>query len=486
MALNLTNPEVQQREQRLGSITCYEGTLKDMAARGCSGCLGNQRRCFTTASSCTHFHALSLLIGIKDSVIVDHAPNGCASGLINFSSNRVTRIAKNPQHARIFSTNITERDTVFGALDKLRATIRAAYERYQPKIIYVSTSCTAAIIGEDVYSVVEEMRAELGITIGFAAVEGFKSKIWASGFDAYGHAVTDTILQAPTAKKNQVNYIAFADIGRQQVDELFARLGYEVLYLTGSTTNEEYGRASQSIATFGQCGAQSSYLAGALEQLYGVKYFQTYLPYGGIGFERFLREIGPFLGQAEQAEQIIAAERKKYRAELESLRQRLGGKTAVVLLGASYAYEYTRILRELGVNVLHTVGYHYDPRLDNQSAEPVAAVADARDFADVPTSVNDIQTMENYLLLRKLRPDFVVSRAHGDGCWAVRLGIPDIEGRIGLLIFGYKGLVNFGRAIADELDNQNFVRKIHAHYRSPFTPAYEAREPFFAIEKEAG
>ncbi|SHN51182.1 nitrogenase component 1 [Desulfitobacterium chlororespirans] len=487
MTLNLKSPEFQPREQRLGSITGYEGTLKDMAQRGCGGCLTNRRRCFTTVSSCTHFHCLSLLINIEDSVIVDHAPSGCSSGIIHFSANRVAsgRLGPDKHHARVFCTNIQERETVFGALDKLRDTIRAAYERYHPKIIYVSTSCTSSIIGDDVYSVVQEMREELGVTISFAAVEGIKSKIWASGFDAYGHAVVDSVIKPPAAKKNQVNYIAFAPIGREEVDRLFGRLGYEVLYLTGLTNNEEYARASQSVATFGQCGAQSSYLAGALEQLYGIKYFQSYLPYGGLGFERFLREIGPHLGKADLAEQIIAEEREKYREELESLRGRLRGKTAVILLGASYAYEYVRILRELGVTVLHAVGYHYDPRLDNQSDDPVAAAADARDFEDIPTSVNDIQTMENYLVIKRLQPDFVVSRAHGDGCWAVKMGIPDIEGRIGLQVFGYKGLVSFGRVIADELDNLNFVKKMHAHFEPPFTEEYEGFDPYFSLEDDA-
>jgi nitrogenase molybdenum-iron protein alpha chain len=164
----------------------------------------------------------------------------------------------------------------------------------------------------------------------------------------------------------------------------------------------------------------------------------------------------------------------------------LEGKTVVILLGASYAYEYTRILRELGIKVLHSVSYHYDPHLDNQSDDIVAAATDSQDFEDVPTSVNDIQALENYLVVQKLRPDFVISRAHGDGPMAVRTGIPDIEGRIGLMIFGYGGLVSFGRIIEEELKNSNFVRKLSEHYISPFTEEYESWEPFSFFEKAVG
>ncbi len=485
MTLNLKAPESEVREQRLGSITGYHGTLKDLAKQGCSGCLENRKRCFTTVSSCAHRHAISLLAPIKGAVVVDHGPAGCASGAIGFSVGRIRMKETLKKHFRVVSSNLQESDTVFGAVDKLKRTIQAAYDRYHPKVIYVTTSCASSIIGDDVYSVVQEMKKELGIPVGFAAVEGIKTKIWASGFDAYAHATVDTLIKDEKPQKEKlVNYVAFGPAGREYVDQIFARLGYEVNYLTGASANEDYQKAIHAVATFGQCGAQSSYLAGALEQLYGVKYFQTYLPYGGIGFERFIREVTEYFDQKELGEQIIAEEKAAYKDELEQLRSKLKGKTALVALGASYAYEYTRILRELGVEVLHTVAYHYDPRLDNQSDEIVAAAADAREFdEDVVTTVNDIQQVENYLIVKDVKPDFIVSRAHSTSTWGVKTGIPAIEARIGLQIFGYKGLVSFGHYVANELANTNFIKKLSARYQSPFTKDFENRSPYSFLEE---
>ncbi|MDR0570374.1 MAG: oxidoreductase [Clostridiales Family XIII bacterium] len=485
MALNLSTPEVESREQRLGSITGYFGTQKDMAAKGCAGCLGNRKRCFTTSSSCAHTHALSLLGPIEGALVVDHAPTGCGAGIINFSIGRIYAKEKGLGHYKIVSTDLREQDTVFGATDKLRATIRAAYERHKPEIIFVTTSCVSSIIGDDVWSVVQEMREELPVPVGFAAVEGIKSKIWASGFDAYCHAVSDAILTEPRKKTDSVNYIAFNEFGRELLDPLIERLGYKVVYLTGNSTMEDYRAASQSALSFGQCGAQSSYLAGALEQKFGVKYFQSHLPFGGIGFERFYRDIAKFLGKEDVAETVIAEERAKYGPELARLREVLAGKTALIALGASYAYEYSRILRELGITPKHAVAYHYDPRLDNQSDDLVAAAADALELDDdIDTTVNDAQELETYLLVKREKPDLILSRAHGASAWGALCGVPAVEGRISLHIFGYPGLVALGRVIEEELANRNFVRKLGAVFRSPFTEEFERRDPHSFFEDE--
>lgn len=481
MELRLDIPESQSREQRLGSITGYHGTFKNLTKQGCSGCLANKKRCFSTVSSCSHTHAVNQLAAIKDVVVVDHAPAGCSSGMINFSINR-NRVNFNEdgekRHLVVVSSNMKENDTVFGGVKKLKNAIREAYKRHIPKAIYVSTSCTSSIIGDDVNSVVREMAEELGIVVGYAASEGIKSKIWASGFDAYCHAVANTIIKVPKEKKNTINYIAFTQIDRERMDYYIEKLGVKVVYITGKSSIEDYERASQSIASFGQCGAQSSYLAGALEQMFGIKYFQSHLPFGGIGFERFYMDIAKFVKKEETARGVIREYREKHENELNYIKSKLEGKTAFIALGASYAFEYTRILKELGVKVLHTVAYHYDPKLDNQSDDLVAAAKDAEEFEyDMDISVNDAQQFETYLLVKNNRPDFIISRAHGASVWGVKMGIPSIEAKISLEIFGYDGLVAFGRTILNELKNNNFVKKLGIRYESPFTDKFEKSEP---------
>lgn len=189
-------------------------------------------------------------------------------------------------------------------------------------------------------------------------------------------------------------------------------------------------------------------------------------------------DIAKFVKKEDIAKEVIRQYREKYENELNYIKDRLKGKTAFVALGASYAFEYTRILRELGVKVLHTVAYHYDPKLDNQSDDLVAAAKDAEEFDyDMEISVNDAQQFETYLMVKNNEPDFIVSRAHGASVWGVKMGIPAIEAKISLEVFGYDGLVAFGRTVVNELENNNFVKKLGRRYVSPFTNKFESSKP---------
>ena len=40
----------------------------------------------------------------------------------------------------------------------MRRSVRDAYIRYNPKVIYITTSCASGIIGDDVHSVADEMK----------------------------------------------------------------------------------------------------------------------------------------------------------------------------------------------------------------------------------------------------------------------------------------------------------------------------------------
>ncbi|MDR0853878.1 MAG: oxidoreductase [Clostridiales Family XIII bacterium] len=491
MAIDLSQIEAQTREQRLGSITGYDGSLEDLTSQGCAGCLKNKNRDFQTVSSCAHHHAINQLAGLDGVVVVDHAPIGCAGAQIGFSvaKNRVPFSPEGPfpEHAKVVSSGINESDTIFGAIDKLKKTIRDAYDRHHPQEIYVTTSCTSAVIGEDVYSVVLEMREELDIPVEIAAGEGLRSKIWASGFDSYSHAVSKVRFGEKKERKNTINYLGFAPVGRQFIDPIFERLGLELICLTAGATQEDFARATQSIASWGQCSSQSNYICSVLEQEYGVRYLQSHLPYGGIGFERFFRDLGELIGKEDTVEEIIKEEKAKYAEQIAELRAKLEGKKVLIALGSGFAFEYTRVLGELGVEVVHTVAYHYDPVLDQNNLEnEIAAACDVKELKlNVDASINDAQEMETNLLIKHYQPDFLLSRGHEAVAWALMQGIPAMDSEIGFVVMGYRGLVEFGTTLVELLENTNFVKRLGERYKSPFTAEYENLNPFSFYREEA-
>ena len=80
MAINLNNSNVATRENRIGSITGYVGTLKDLASQSECGTLKGCSRCFSQSSTCLSSCGLSQLAAIRDVAVIHHGPAGsCGS-----------------------------------------------------------------------------------------------------------------------------------------------------------------------------------------------------------------------------------------------------------------------------------------------------------------------------------------------------------------------------------------------------------------------
>jgi nitrogenase molybdenum-iron protein alpha chain len=490
MPIDLNLSEPPPREQRLNAIVGYDGTLDDLTEKGCNGCLQNKDRCFSTIMYCSHMTALSSVLALQDTLVVDHAPVGC-SGTYMVLGAGLDFNAPMPgggyrPQARMITTKLSESDVIFGAGEKLRNVVRAAYERHKPKEIYIATSCVSAIIGEDVHSIAQELSKELGIKVEMVGTAGMRSKMWATGFDAYAHAVSKTRFKPSKEKTDTVIYTGFASVAVETIQPIFKRFGYDVICLTGGGSIEDFGRASSAVAAFGQCDVQASYFLNYLAQEYGVKYFHKYQPNGGIGFERFLREFGAYVGKPEIAEEIIAEEKEKYGTRLDEIKSKLKGKRAIISLGSGYTYEAARMLSELDVETVHAIAYHYDPTLDIADDHPYpAAGIDLRELKLNPdTSVNNAQEMEVYQVIKKYRPDIVISRAHGASGWAAKTGVPSLDMGLGINLIGYRGLYLLGSALVSVLKNTNFFDKLAERYKSPFTEEFENLGPhkFYAEE----
>jgi len=230
--INIELPEVQIRETRLGSITGFEGSAKELLDQAKSGCLKDKSRGFSQCIGCSSGNAFCQLSGIRDAAVINHAPVGCAGDFPAFDFiNRVglKDYGIDDYVQNFYSTNLTEKDTVFGGLAKLRKTIVAVFEKVHPNAIFVTTSCVSGIIGDDVEALTNEMSEELGIPVTSCFCEGFRSKLWTTGFDAAFHSVLRGIVKPPRKKTNKVNIINFW--GSHIFDDLLKELGYEAQYV---------------------------------------------------------------------------------------------------------------------------------------------------------------------------------------------------------------------------------------------------------------
>jgi nitrogenase molybdenum-iron protein alpha chain len=478
--VNLAAPEVQIREIRLGSITGFEGTAGQLVQCARAGKLQDSARSFSQCMGCSSGNAFCQLSMITDAAVVNHAPIGCSGDFFGF--NFVYRVGQMergmpPAIGRYFNTNIEEQDTIFGATQKLEDTVRKVCERVNPKAVFITTSCASGIIGDDVEGVANALTEELGIPVVACFCEGFKSKIWTTGFDSAYHSIVRKIVKPPRKKTNKVNIINFW--GSHIFEKLLGRLGFEPDYIVPFSTVAQLEKISEAAATIQICPTLGTYLGAALEQVYGVPEIKVPPAYGIAGTDAWLRELGRVLGRQEETEKIVAEEHGRVLPMLAQYRERLRGKTAYLTAGAAHGHALIALLRELGLAVQGAAIFHHDPIYDNGDPASDALAHDVRTYGDVPNyNVCNKQAYELVNILSKVRPDLMIARHGGMTLWGAKLGIPTLLIGDEQFGFGYQGVLNYAERIIETLDNREFVTNLARHSSMPYTKWWLDQNPY--------
>lgn len=480
MAINLDVSTVPTREARLGSITGFNGSAEELVNCARCGQLKDCTRKFSQCMGCNAGHAFCQLSMIRDAVVVNHAPIGCAGDFFGFNfTYRVEQTKRNlpPAIGRYFSTCIEEKDTIFGASKKLEETVREAYRRVKPNAIFVTTSCAAGIIGEDIESVVDKLSEELGIPVVSCSCEGFRSKIWTTGFDAAYHAILRKIVKPPQKRTNKVNIVNFW--GSHIFDDFLKNLGYEAQYIVPFSTIKELEHISEATATIHICPSLSSYIGAALEEHYGVKEIKSPPAYGIAGTDKWMREIGRVLDREKEIEEYIKKEHERVLPKLEEYREKLKGKTAYVTAGAAHGQVIIALLKELGLEVKGAAIFHHDPIYDNGSEESDVLDHVVKTYGDVKHyNVCNKQAYELVNVLNRVKPDLMIARHGGMTMWGAKLGIPTLLIGDEQFGFGYEGVLNYASRIVETLDNKEFVSNLAKHSTMPYTKWWLEQDPY--------
>lgn len=470
MAINLESSNVATRENRIGSITGYIGSLSDLAKQSNCGTLRGCSRCFSQSSTCLSSCALGQLSAIRDVAIIHHGPAGCSvASAGTYYLDKVMAKKRGVTNNTVYvGTDMNEKDTIFGSAESLRSIILEVNRRYKPKAIFVTSSCATGIIGEDIDSVVDDVRSQVEVPIVAVHCEGFKSRIWATGFDISDHAVLSSIVKPPKEKRNTINFKNFYESARPEIIEIFKNFDLEPIFLYCNSTVEELEHISESLATTCICGTLGNYLGNGLEEKYGVPYIRTINPLGIAGFEAWLREIGRVTHRLEAVEKYIEEQRAIYIPQIEEVKKELKGLKAVLGMGPGYTFEVSRVLNELGIEVVWALAWHYDKKYENGDVPPSMEYLLEHDV-DFEASVADQQNYEVMNILNKYQPDLYLSRHPGSTVWAIKNGTPAVYVADEYMIFGYKHTLEFAQAILDSIHNRSFEKNLARRVKLPYT-----------------
>lgn len=482
--INLKIAEVESREQRLGTIIAWDGRASDLHKQSnyearSYGCKGKGNGCklcevkgpFTQGSVCSEQMVECQAGNVRDAVLIQHSPIGCGAGQVPYNSiyrNGLAMRNHKVENIRIINTNLIESDMVFGALTKLKQSIDDAWERYQPRAIFLATSCATGIIGEDMESVAKEKEAELGIPVIPIACEGFRSKHWSTGFDATQHGILRQIVKKnPQKQEDLVNVINLW--GSDVFTPMLAELNLRVNYVIDLASVADLEQLSEAAATVGFCYTLSSYMAAALEQEFGVPEVKAPMPYGFAGTDAWLREIAKVTHREELAEKFIIKEHKRVAHKIAELKKKLKGIKGYVATGSAYAHGLIQVLRELGVEVNGSLVFHHDPVYDSGDPREDSLGHLIEHYGEVQSfNVSNRQQYQFYGFLQEVKPDFILIRHNGLAPLASRLGIPAAPLGDEHIAIGYDGIVNLGEAILDVLAHKKFHDDIKAHVKLPY------------------
>ena len=483
---NLSLPAVEIREIRTGSITGFDGEAGKLVSSAHAGELKDVERSFQQCAGCSITKAACMTVLIQDAAVIEHGPVGCSTCLqeYNFTYlvNGELRNVLHPKQRRIFSTNLQEKDTVYGGIAKLRNTIKEVYETTHANAIFVLSTCAAAIIGDDVESVCDEMEEEIGVPVVPIVCEGFRSRVWTTGFDAAYHGIAKKLIDKPEKRRDDmINVINFW--GSDRFSEWFEPFGCKPNYITPFSTVDSLRQSGSATATALACSTLGSYLAAALEQEYGVPEIPTAPPYGIAQTDRWFRALGKLLHKEDVAEKVIQEKKEKYMLKINALKQKLQGKTAYVTGGAAHGHALLSVLGELGVNAVGASIFHHDAYYDCERDENDQLKQRVDDYGDVRNyRVCSKQEFELANSLGKLHPDILLSRHGGMTLWGAKYGIPSLLVGDEHYSMGYEGIIDYGERMLETMENDEFVKNLQKHAVNPYTKWWLMQRPDFFFE----
>lgn len=308
---------------------------------------------------CSLGGALSTVTALPDTIPILHAASGCA-GNITWTQNGGSglQVGGYCGGLSVPSSNVQEREVVFGGDSRLREQVENTLEIMDGKLYVVVTGCVTEVIGDDVRAVVSEFKDE-GFNIVSAETGGFKGNSY-YGYDLVLQALIKDFLVKNTPKvKHRVNILGivpYMDVfwrgNLEGIRQLLEKLGLEVnTFFTVHDNLEnikDAGSAELNIVVSDVYGVEA---AETFKDVHGIPYITTQLPIGPSATSKFLRAIANALSISEEViEKFIDKENKIYYKYLEPLTEIYNDldlqRYAIVIGDANYSPAITKFLSD--------------------------------------------------------------------------------------------------------------------------------------------
>nr|WP_319537859.1 nitrogenase iron-molybdenum cofactor biosynthesis protein NifE [uncultured Methanospirillum sp.] len=310
--------------------------------------------------ACVFCGARVVLNPITDAVHLVHGPIGCATYTWDI---RGSLSSSSEMYRHSFSTDLKEKDVVFGGEPKLAACIDEVVTKYHPPAVFVYSTCVVGMIGDDIIAVCKDASERYGIDIIPVESSGFLSGNKIVGYRAAAEAIMRLIRPKPgevVEKTRKLNFLGEYNLGGEKwlIEKYLKEIGVEVnVAFTGDSTVAALKKAPGSCLNIVQCTGSMHWVAQRLEQEYGIPYLDVNF-FGAENTADSLRRIAEFYGDPEisrKAEALIARENARIEPLIAKYRTKLTGKRAAIYVGGAFkAVALIRQMKDLGMEVVVT------------------------------------------------------------------------------------------------------------------------------------
>lgn len=308
--------------------------------------------------ACVFCGSRVVLYPIADAVHLVHGPIGCASYTWDIRG----ALSSGPAlHRLSFSTDLQEKDVIFGGEAKLYQALTELIDRHEPKAAFVYSTCIVGIIGDDLEAVCRRVASEKGIPVIPVQSEGFKGNKRA-GYNAACKAMFRLIGTGDTSDVSPLSVNILGDFNLAGeiwiIRDYFKRMGLQTIAnITGDGRVYDIRRAHGAALNVVQCSGSTMDLAKMMKEEYGTPFLRV--SYFGVedmaeslyNVARFFQDEDPEIMNRTRA--LVKEELEVLYPQMAKFREALTGKKAAIYVGGAFkAFSLVKAFRLLGMQVV--------------------------------------------------------------------------------------------------------------------------------------
>jgi nitrogenase molybdenum-cofactor synthesis protein NifE len=436
------NKDVNILEERKGFICCNSKNDK-----GVIKCDKESVAGAVSQRACVYCGARVVLNPITDAYHIVHGPIGCASYTWDIRGS----LTSGPDiYRNSFSTDLREKDVIFGGEKKLAGAIDEIVQNGSPKVIFVYATCIVGVIGDDIDAVCKAAEKRHGIRVIPVKSSGFAGNK-SMGYKAAGKALLKLMEAYDGSKYEGVNILGDFNLAGEMwiIENYLKRIGINIVArITGDGRVEDIAKAPGAKINVVQCAGSMTSLAKEMEEKYGIPFVKV--SFFGIEDTKYsIMSIAKAIGDRkaqELANQLMIVEEMKVKLALAKYRDRLGGKKAAIYVGGGFkAISLIKQFNDLGIRTV---------MVGTQTGRP-EEYETIRELADEGTVIlDDTNPAELEKFIKEKGADILVGGVK-ERPLAYKLGIAfcDHNHERKHPLCGFEGAVNFAKEIDSTMNS---------------------------------